>query len=123
MSSCPTNRAWASKSTRRNSITTVSGERRDEAFMSPRTIAILGAGNGGLAAAADLTLRGHTVRLYSRSEHTLEPIRERGGIELVEGEKKNFAELSAVSTRIAEAVAGADIILIAAPAVAHAGLA
>ena len=91
--------------------------------MTIRTIAILGAGNGGLAAAADLTLQGYAVRLYSRSERTLEPIRERGGIELIEGEKKSFAELSAASTRIAEVVPGADVVMIVAPAVAHAGLA
>ena len=38
--------------------------------MSIKKIAILGAGNGGCAAAADLTLRGFQVRLFSRSEST-----------------------------------------------------
>lgn len=46
-------------------------------------IAILGAGNGGCAAAADLTLRGYQVRLFSRSDATLLPIIKRGGITLV----------------------------------------
>jgi opine dehydrogenase len=91
--------------------------------MSIRTVAILGAGNGGLAAAADLTLRGYDVRLYSRSEQTLRPIRERGGIELIEGAKKNFASVPTTTTSVAEAVRGADLIMIAAPAVAHGGLA
>src|SRR5436190_928248 len=35
------------------------------------TIAVLGAGNGGCAAAGDLARRGHAVRLYSRSPATL----------------------------------------------------
>ena len=91
--------------------------------MNIRTVAILGAGNGGLAAAADLTLRGYHVRLFSRSEGTLAPIRERGGIELIEGAKKNCAEIDLVSTRLDEVAGGADVIMISAPAVAHAGLA
>lgn len=91
--------------------------------MSIRTVAILGAGNGGLAAAADLTLRGYDVRLYSRSEPTLRPIRERGGIDLIEGANKRFVRIPMTSTRIAEVVRGAELIMIAAPAVAHGGLA
>ncbi|HEY1372385.1 MAG TPA: NAD/NADP octopine/nopaline dehydrogenase family protein [Candidatus Binatia bacterium] len=88
-----------------------------------RTIAILGAGNGGLAAAADLTLRGFEARLYSRSETTLAPVLERGGVELIEGGKKSFAKISIASTRIADVAGGADVIMVAAPALAHAGLA
>lgn len=91
--------------------------------MSLSTIAILGAGNGGLAAAADLTLRGCEVRLYSRSARTLEPIVERGGIGLVEGEKKSFAPIRRAGTDLAAAVAGADAVMFAAPASAHAELA
>jgi opine dehydrogenase len=52
--------------------------------MAISKIAILGAGNGGCAAAADLTLRGFEVRLFSRSEKTLLPIMKRGEITLVE---------------------------------------
>jgi opine dehydrogenase len=47
-----------------------------------RTVAVLGAGNGGCAAAADLTNRGFTVHLFSRNRATLQPILERGGLEL-----------------------------------------
>ena len=42
---------------------------------SVREIAIIGAGHGGCAAAADLTLRGFSVRLYGRSSATIAPIR------------------------------------------------
>ena len=59
--------------------------------MAIRKIAVLGAGNGGCAAAADLTLRGFEVRLFSRSEETLMPIRKLGGITLVENGKENIA--------------------------------
>ena len=47
-----------------------------------REVAIIGAGNGGCAAAADLTLRGFNVRLYGRRAEAIAPIRERGAIEL-----------------------------------------
>jgi len=91
--------------------------------VSIHSIAILGAGNGGSAAAADLALRGYEVRLYSRSEKTLEPILKRDGIELTEAGKRNFAKPHLVTNRLSEAVAGADLIMIAAPAVAHETLA
>ena len=53
--------------------------------MAIKKIAILGAGNGGCAAAADLTLRGFQVRLFSRSESTTVRLGRLGGIEIVEG--------------------------------------
>ncbi len=47
-----------------------------------KTIAILGAGHGGCAAAADLTLRGFAVRLHARSAERLAPLRAAGGVEI-----------------------------------------
>jgi len=52
--------------------------------MAIKKIAVLGAGNGGCAAAADLTLRGYEVRLFSRSESTIAKLAKRGEIELIE---------------------------------------
>ena len=43
-------------------------------------ITVLGAGNGGCAAAADLTLGGWEVTLYNRTDARLEPFRELGGV-------------------------------------------
>ena len=87
--------------------------------MSIHKIAVLGAGNGGCAAAADLTLRGHEVRLFSRSESTLIPIVKRGGIELVENGTEKFAAPYFVSPHLPPVVNGADLIIIAAPSIAH----
>jgi len=87
--------------------------------MAIKKIAVLGAGNGGCAAAADLTLRGFEVRLFSRSDKTLLPIMKRGGITLVEGGAENLAGLYFVSTLIIPVVNGADLIIVAAPSVAH----
>lgn len=90
--------------------------------MPIQRIAILGAGNGGMAAAADLTLRGFEARLFSRSQGTLHPILDRGGIEIVEEGKASFARPHRITSDIEEAVSGADLIMIVAPAVAHAYL-
>jgi opine dehydrogenase len=87
--------------------------------MPIKKIAILGAGNGGCATAADLTLRGFQVRLFSRSDKTLLPIMKRGGITLVEGGGEKFAGLFFVSPLIFPVVEGAELIIIAAPSVAH----
>lgn len=87
--------------------------------MPIRQIAVLGAGNGGCAAAADLTLRGYEVRLFSRSQSTLDPIVKRGGIELLENGAAKFARPSAVLSDVSEAVTQADLVVIAAPSVAH----
>jgi opine dehydrogenase len=87
--------------------------------MSIKKIAVLGAGNGGCAAAADLTLRGYEVRLFSRSESTLLPIVKRGGIELQENGAESFATPFFVGHDLRTVVYGADLIIIAAPSVAH----
>jgi opine dehydrogenase len=87
--------------------------------MSIRKIAVLGAGNGGVAAAADLALRGYEVRLFSRSAATLAPIVERGGIEIVEEGRLSFARPALATAHLEEAVSGADLVMVAAPAVAH----
>ncbi|MFQ5904180.1 MAG: NAD/NADP octopine/nopaline dehydrogenase family protein, partial [Candidatus Binatia bacterium] len=62
---------------------------------------------------------GYAVRLYSRSRATLQPILERGGIKISEGGKQDFAQPCLVTSDMAEAVADAELIMIAAPSVAH----
>lgn len=81
-------------------------------------IAILGAGNGGCAAAADLTRHGHSVALFDQPEfaHVLEPIRKRGGIEIID---EGYAKIDTVTTDIAEAMRGARFVFNPVPAFAH----
>ena len=81
-------------------------------------IAILGAGNGGCAAAADLSMHGHSVALYELPEFadSLVPIKERGGIEIID---EGFAELDTITTDIAEAMSGASYVFNPVPAFAH----
>ncbi|MGE3708985.1 MAG: NAD/NADP octopine/nopaline dehydrogenase family protein [Hyphomicrobiaceae bacterium] len=86
--------------------------------MPIKTIAVLGAGHGGAAACADLTRRGFDVRLHARRAETLAPIRERGGLE-VRGVHKGFVALPLLTTDVAQAVKGADLIMLVVPSVAH----
>lgn len=87
--------------------------------MAIKKIAVLGAGNGGCAAAADLTLRGYEVRLFSRTEETLNPIRKKDGIALVENGEEKFASPFFVSPHLPPVIDGVDLIIVCAPAVAH----
>src|SRR3970282_2570777 len=87
--------------------------------MSIRKIAVLGAGNGGCAVAADLTLRGYEVRLFSRSENTIARLAKRGEIEIIEDGVKKSATPYLMSPHLPPVVQGADLIVVAAPSVAH----
>ncbi len=87
--------------------------------MTIKKIAILGAGNGGCAAAADLTLRGFQVRLFSRSESTMVKLGKLGEIELVESGVSKKAAPFFMSPHLPPVVQGVDLIVIATPAVGH----
>ncbi len=82
-------------------------------------VAVLGGGNGGHAMAADLSLAGHGVRFWLRSQAAIEAIRASGGITLeAEGRAAKVAP-GLVTADVGEAVAGADMIVVALPAHAH----
>jgi opine dehydrogenase len=87
--------------------------------MAIKKIAVLGAGNGGCAVAADLTLRGFQVRLFSRSESTIAKLARRGEIELIEGDETKFAAPYFMSPHLPPVVQGVDLIIVATPAVGH----
>ena len=82
-------------------------------------IAVLGAGGGGLAVAYECASQGHEVALYAQHahEHHLMPVRERGGIQ-AEGQLEGFVSLAAVTTDIAEALDGVDVVFVVGPAYA-----
>ena len=84
-------------------------------------ILVMGAGPGGMAAAAALARRGFHVHLYNRSQERIAPILERGGVEiegdLVGGDDASeLVPLALTTTDIAAAMAGIELILIAVPA-------
>lgn len=82
-------------------------------------VAVLGGGNGAHAAAADLTLKGFEVSLYSRWPEEFAPLREREGIALIDDQGKRFVPFRGICDRIEEALQQAEVIMVAVPAVAH----
>ena len=77
----------------------------------PETVTIIGAGIGGVYVAADLGLRGCRLRLHDRDDSRLAEIRVRGGID-VEGDRTGFSAIELVTTELAPAVGGADILVV-----------
>jgi opine dehydrogenase len=87
------------------------------------TVAVLGASNGGLTAAADLTLAGHTVRWWSRSPSSLAAVRAAGGITRVGDGERRLAAVALVTDDLSAAVTGAEVIVAPLPATSHDDLA
>ncbi len=85
--------------------------------------AVLGAGNGGMAMAGHLALKGFDTRLYNRSPERIDAIRLTRSIQLVAEDDdslpRGVAELSLATTDIAEALDGADIVMVVVPATGH----
>ncbi|WP_231507693.1 ketopantoate reductase family protein [Bacillus sp. UNC41MFS5] len=88
--------------------------------MSIKKIAILGAGNGGITAAADLTLRGLDVSLFElpRFFDQLASIRTKGGITLKRKKTVEFCSPTLITNSIAEAVREAEVIMLTVPSFA-----
>lgn len=80
--------------------------------------AVIGAGNGGCAMAAHLSIMGFQVNLFNRSEEKLEDIKKYGGIRL-EGAVTGFGRLNKVTADMEDAIRDADIIMITTPATGH----
>jgi len=87
--------------------------------MAIRKIAVLGAGNGGCAAAADLTLRGFEVRLFARSEAAIAKLARAREIELIEGGITKKAARFFMSPHLPPVTRDVDLIVIATPSVGH----
>jgi len=82
--------------------------------------AVLGAGHGGKAMAADLASRGFRVRLFNRTFERVETIQIRGGIELqAENGEHRFGPIETVSSDMGPVLEGAEVIMVVVPATAH----
>jgi opine dehydrogenase len=87
-------------------------------------IAVLGGGNGSFAAAGDMALAGHEVRLWRRDAAAVEAHKAAGGTIAVKDAKGTHeARLALVTADMAEALRGAQLILCPAPATAQADIA
>ncbi|HXF57295.1 MAG TPA: NAD/NADP octopine/nopaline dehydrogenase family protein [Actinomycetota bacterium] len=83
------------------------------------TVAVLGAGAGGMAAAADLARAGHAVRLWTRSPRTLAPLLASGSLRYTGVLGEGTARPELLTTDLARALAGAEAVLVCVPALAH----
>ena len=78
---------------------------------STETVAIIGAGIGGLYLVAELGIAGFKLRLHDIDDAKLAEIRARGGVD-VEGERGGFAAVERATTDLEPAVDRADVIII-----------
>ena len=87
-------------------------------------IAVLGGGNGSMAAAVDMTEAGHHVRLWRRDTAAVQALQAAGStLTLKDFKGARPVRLGLVTDDIAEAVRGADLILCPTPATAQADIA
>ncbi|MEY9422514.1 opine dehydrogenase [Bradyrhizobium japonicum] len=83
-------------------------------------IAVLGGGNGSFAAAVDFALSGHEVRLWRRDADQVAAHRAAGSQILVKDHNgRHDVKLALVTTDIAEAIDGTELILCPVPAFAQ----
>lgn len=86
-------------------------------------IAVLGGGHGAYAAAADLALAGHAVRLWRRDAAALQPVLDTGAITLKDAGGVHEARLDAASADIGTVLQGAELIVVPGPATAQVDIA
>lgn len=84
-----------------------------------KKVAVIGAGNGGMAVSAYLSLSGVSVNLCDLfPEYTNDIIKE-GGIKLVGVDKNGFAKMNLVTNNIHDAIKGVKLIMVVTPAFTH----
>lgn len=81
-------------------------------------VAVIGAGNGGQAIAGYLAMQNYEVALYDIVDEKINEIKTLDGIRL-EGCIEGFGKLGCITTDIAEAVRGAEIVMVTTIANAH----
>ncbi|HUG21380.1 NAD/NADP-dependent octopine/nopaline dehydrogenase family protein [Piscinibacter sp.] len=86
-------------------------------------IAVLGGGHGCYAAAADLSERGHDVRLWRRDAAALQPLIDSGSIVLKDADGSRDVRIALATGDIAQALKDAQLIVIPSPAIAQADIA
>jgi opine dehydrogenase len=87
------------------------------------TVAIVGAGIGGVYLAAQLGRLGARVRLCDRDDSRLSDIRAHGGLDVEADGKTTFSTVEQVTTDLAQAVEGAEVIAVCTGGTFQGGLA
>ena len=80
-------------------------------------VAVLGAGNGGVASAFDFAQHGHEVSLYAPAAFAVNTVAvsQAGGIS-ASGDLEGFAPIRYAGDDVAEAMAGVELVVLVGPA-------
>ncbi len=86
---------------------------------------VIGAGHGGKAMAAHLSIMGADVAIWNRTFDHISILKKRGGIELEspEGGPHGFGKINLATSDMAEAINHAQVIMVVLPSSAHAEIA
>lgn len=101
------------------------GIKATEAGSEPIRVAVAGGGNAANAVAGDLARLGHRVRMleYPGRVSRLDEVRRSGVIHVLGCGRDDLAPIETVTMDAAEALDGAEMLVIAVPAFAHAAFA
>lgn len=85
--------------------------------MKVQKVAVLGGGNGGVTAAADLKTKGLETSLYELPAFfsNLKKIKEKGGVMLQDNNGESFVEIATVTDDIEEAIKDAQVVMLVVP--------
>ncbi len=85
--------------------------------MKVRKVAVLGGGNGGITAAADLKTKGLETSLYELPKYfsNLNVIKEKGGVMLQDDKDERFVEIATVTDNVEEAIKDAQVVMLVIP--------
>lgn len=86
-------------------------------------VAVIGAGAGGAAAVVELSLAGHEVRWWNRTDATIAPFRKAGGVQYEGVLGEGFSRPATFARSLVEALAGAEIAMVSLPSLAHEAIA
>ena len=86
-------------------------------------IAVIGGGHGCYAAAVDLTEKGHNVRLWRRDAAAFGPVLETGIVNVTDAKGTRAVKIACPTADLAEAMAGADLVVLPLPCTTHLSLA
>ena len=85
-------------------------------------IAVIGGGHGCHAAAADLSERGHRVRLWRRDREAFASTLKRSALTLTDTQGTRDVSLGLATMDLTQAVTGAELVLVPLPATAQVAL-
>ena len=86
-------------------------------------VTVIGAGAGGAAAVAELTLAGYEVHLWNRSAETLAPFQRIGGVEYAGMLGEGLARPRLMTSDLRAALDGCDAVVCTLPTFSHAAVA